>query len=270
MPFLAFYKVFGFSVDQGTGALTQLWEIHPTGQFNSGPIEVFNIPNLVPVQTDPNAGSAVPWGLNPETDPIYEDIYTLLNTITTAQTGVEGVADAFAFMGDLRGQYPLQWFVNGAFVGVRDTVNVVPGAGMTISGTDDGVQVKLTVTGTGNQFSATNQSGGTISAGQPVSRTSTGVVLASASNTTKPCRGLAMGGVAAGLNGNFQSSGILSLTDWTAATGGVNLVQGSYYYLSTTAGKLTATKPSTGPCQMVGQANSATDLDVQIREFLGL
>lgn len=146
MPFIAFYRIFGFSVDQGTGALTQLWAIKPPGQSNVGPVAVFNIPNLIPVQSNPNGGGqGPPWSLNSQTDPIFEDIFQLLNSITTAQTGVEGVADAFSSMGELRTQYPIQLMVGKAFVGVKDTLNFIAGVGSSVSAVDGGATLDVTI-----------------------------------------------------------------------------------------------------------------------------
>jgi len=160
--------------------------------------------------------------------------------------------------------------VNGTFVGKRSELNFVAGNGIGIVGSDVNPPIQLTVSDTTDFYTATNQEGVTISSGQPVTRVTNGVRLANATDTTKPCRGLCVGGVGAGAIGTFQNSGMFHLADWTSVTGSVNLTEASYYYLDVTSGKLTSTVPASGPCQLIGQANSTTDLDIQIRETIGL
>ncbi len=76
--------------------------------------------------------------------------------------------------------------------------------------------------------------------------------------------------VAAGGNGTIQTDGILALTtaQWDAITGGSGgLAFGTVYYLDpATAGKITATAPSTVGQYVVpvGRALSTTELDISI------
>lgn len=52
--------------------------------------------------------------------------------------------------------------------------------------------------------------------------------------------------IASSASGNIATSGLLTVSDWTSVTGSATLTSGSLYFLDpSTAGKLTATAPTT-------------------------
>ena len=73
--------------------------------------------------------------------------------------------------------------------------------------------------------------------------------------------------IAAGLSGDIQLDGPLSVADWTSIIGAATLTTGSIYYLSgATKGLLTATAPVTGWVVEVGIALSTLILQIKIRQ----
>jgi len=103
--------------------------------------------------------------------------------------------------------------------------------------------------------------------GQVVYMKSTGNTgLAEADNTTNAkAVGLAYTDVTAAGVGFFLSRGHFETADWTNIIGATNLTPGTIYFLSATAGRMTATAPTSGTIVRMGIALSATifDLDIQ-------
>lgn len=112
-------------------------------------------------------------------------------------------------------------------------------------------------------------------------------VYISAANAFQPARANASGtcdvaglvkdtSIAAGASGSVQTDGVFtaSTAQWDAVTGGTGgLTPGAIYYLSAgTAGRLTATAPSsTGEfVSRVGKALSTTALEITIQPPIGL
>ena len=98
--------------------------------------------------------------------------------------------------------------------------------------------------------SETNDSAGTLAIGTPVYVESNGGINNgdADSSTTALVTGLAQDTIGAGAAGDMQSNGTLTATTgvWDARTGDVGgLTPGSRYYLSSTAGGLTTTRPTT-------------------------
>jgi hypothetical protein len=79
--------------------------------------------------------------------------------------------------------------------------------------------------------------------------------------------------IAAGAAGNVMTDGVLSNADWTTVLGTTALTAGSLYFLDpATAGKITATPPTTAGqyAVSIGRALNTTDLLVKIRSAIGL
>ena len=123
-------------------------------------------------------------------------------------------------------------------------------------------------------FDATNKSGATIAAGNVVAThpSGIGVVLANATNDTRPAIGLSQGSAVDLATATIQTSGPFELADWTAITGTADLAAKANYYLSTTAGMLTATSPTSRPeiSHMIGRAVSPRILDLNIGRIIRL
>lgn len=118
--------------------------------------------------------------------------------------------------------------------------------------------------------SMTNANAGSLVIGTPVYVSAAGSVNkanASASGTCKVLGLVKDASIAAAAQGNIQTDGILAATttEWDAACGTTGgLTAGTVYYLSTTAGQLTATAP-TGSGQYVmkvGMALSTTEMEI--------
>jgi hypothetical protein len=121
--------------------------------------------------------------------------------------------------------------------------------------------------GTTATFDAENKSGGTLSAGIVVATHSSGsgTVKAIATAFGTLAIGLAAESTLSSVSGEVQTSGSLTLSDWTAITGATELVaRGRYYLSAATAGLLTTTAPSTVGhiIQLVGVAISPSTLDI--------
>lgn len=122
--------------------------------------------------------------------------------------------------------------------------------------------------------SLTNDNAGTINIGQPVYVKSNGHVDLAEANASGTCTvfGLVQDTtIATAVAGNVQTDGIFTATttQWDAAAGTTGgLTPGTIYYLDpATAGKLTATAPSTAGQYVVqvGIAESATTMKLWIR-----
>ncbi len=115
-------------------------------------------------------------------------------------------------------------------------------------------------------FTTTNKQGSTIVAGTPVAVHSTGIgiVLADATTSAKPCVGLNAVDVNNLDAATVRTGGTFELADWTAITGTVELAPKAVYFLSTVAGMLTTSSPTTSPniSQRVGKSVSPTKLDI--------
>lgn len=119
--------------------------------------------------------------------------------------------------------------------------------------------------------SMTNANGSSLVIGTPVYVSVAGSVnkaKADASGTSKITGLVRDTSVASGASGAVQTDGVLTATtgQWDAVTGGSGgLTAGSYYYVDpSTAGKLTATAPTTVGQYVIfaGLALSTTDLDI--------
>jgi len=118
-------------------------------------------------------------------------------------------------------------------------------------------------------YSAENKEGSTIDAGMAcaVHSSGTGVVKASAADNTKIAIGLMRATTADTVSGNVQIEGLFTLSDWTSVIGASTLAAKTTYFLDPlTAGKLTATVPTTTgqTVQIVGTAVSTTTLDLDV------
>lgn len=117
--------------------------------------------------------------------------------------------------------------------------------------------------------SKTNDNAGAITIGMPVYVKSNGNVDRAAANAAGTRRVLGLvkdNSIAAAATGFIQTDGVLSSADWTAVVGSTTLTAGSLYYLSTTAGQLTATAPTGAGnyvCQ-VGIAISTTEIEITV------
>lgn len=101
----------------------------------------------------------------------------------------------------------------------------------------------------------------TIYAGQAVQRHGSGVGLMRWDGA-RPCIGLMAAAVAPGFPGPVQSSGPLTLSDWSAATGSVTLPIAYVYGDLAYPGMLTSTVPASGSLQLVGQPVSPNTLNI--------
>lgn len=125
-------------------------------------------------------------------------------------------------------------------------------------------------------FERSNDNAAALVIGQPVYVSGDGAVdMAQAdAASTKDVLGLCAEGIAIAGSGNIQSDNVLTAStgEWDALTGDVGgLVAGSWYYLDeATAGKLTATAPTTGYIAKVGQALSTTELEISIKPTIKL
>ena len=92
------------------------------------------------------------------------------------------------------------------------------------------------------------------------------LALADAAGTARVLGLVKTDSIAASASGSIQIDGIISIADWTAATGSATLTSGSVYYLdNSTAGNLTSTAPTTGYVVEVGQAISTTEMAITIK-----
>ncbi len=121
---------------------------------------------------------------------------------------------------------------------------------------------------------ATNDSGATIQAGQPVRVHSDGTLrLAQANSITNAAVGLSMEQIANTSWGAISGDGILTLPNWTNVIGSTNLTPGMRYYLTPSAlGMLQSSAPTASPdvLQFCGVALSTTTLKIEIESPVGL
>lgn len=122
----------------------------------------------------------------------------------------------------------------------------------------------------GTSWTAVNDSGSTIQAGQPVRLHSDGTLrLAQADSLDHAALGIVVAQVAQGASMQVMRVGPLELPDWTAVVGASNLVPNTRYALvQSVAGKLATTWPggSGDVQQFCGQAVSTTVLLVDVAE----
>lgn len=138
--------------------------------------------------------------------------------------------------------------------------------GVSVSGGQHDIQTILEIT-----------ANGVILAGQAIYIKNTGYAAAAdadVSDTESSVAGVAVadgGGVVSGTL-YYRTDGHLILGDWTSATGSASLTPGAPYYLSTTAGLITATAP-TGDGEWVVKIGRAVDtktLAIELGEGVGL
>lgn len=119
----------------------------------------------------------------------------------------------------------------------------------------------------GTVLEAENKSGSTISPGMVVTTHSsgTGFVLADATGIGTSVTGIARESIANTVSGEIQSEGLITLADWTAATGSSTLAaKANYFSDPANPGKLTTTPPTTVGyvVQLVGVAVSSDTMDL--------
>lgn len=73
-------------------------------------------------------------------------------------------------------------------------------------------------------------------------------------------------GASANGTANVLSEGSVNQVDWSSVIGTTNLTPGSLYYLSSTAGQMTTSKPASNGVQ-VGRAVTATKFDIEVNNF---
>jgi len=235
-----------------------------------GGLIVGNGTNFVVLPPRPNGQVLVTDDTKPD-GLAYTDPITALNVYSDEERRLleEMIINLYSML-DLIQSIGVRVDVNGSPIGTAQELNFIGGNGASVTVKPNGSRADITISGTTDFFTATNQTGVTILAGQSVNVTSSGVVLANNTDTTLPCRGLCVGGVPSGFIGTFQSKGPFTLADWTAVVGTALLSPGTYYIQDITAGRLTYTVPGSGPYQLVGQAINATTLDIAIKESIGL
>jgi hypothetical protein len=122
---------------------------------------------------------------------------------------------------------------------------------------------------------ATNVESFMIRAGQPVQLVpGSGCKLAIAADRLNTATGLVMADAFPGAPTSILLLGLLTLSDWTAATGGgALLVDGGRYFLSQGAPGVITTVPPSGAGQIsqyIAKAISTTEIFVQIARPIGL
>jgi hypothetical protein len=108
-----------------------------------------------------------------------------------------------------------------------------------------------------------------IQIGYAVATNIQGRIIKASSNDNKMCLGIATEQILTGYSGNIQYGGIISLNDWSLATGSVNLSINQNYYLGVD-GLLTTTPPTAGYSQYLGKAISTNGLQLEINYFIKL
>jgi hypothetical protein len=108
----------------------------------------------------------------------------------------------------------------------------------------------------------------TVVVGQPIYISGDNTInLADAdTDATSQVFGLVSVGASANGTANVLSEGSVNQADWTSVIGATSLTPGSLYYLSSTAGELTTTKP-TGNGVQVGRAVTTTKFDIETNDF---
>lgn len=117
-------------------------------------------------------------------------------------------------------------------------------------------------------YRAQNKDVSQFAAGCPVATHSSGsgIVAASAANSSLPSVGIAAESIATGVTGAMVEGGILTLADWSAIVGTTTLAAKTTYFLSTTPGLLTPTPPTTSGqlLQRVGVSIAPDTLEIAI------
>jgi hypothetical protein len=109
--------------------------------------------------------------------------------------------------------------------------------------------------------------GEAIKAGQPVYTSQTDGLIykaSAASDAASHVAGICSVDVALGGTCQISPNGLLSLADWTNATGAAALAVGAVYYLSSVAGYLVTLAPVTGYLVKLAVAITGTKLDINI------
>lgn len=139
------------------------------------------------------------------------------------------------------------------------------------SGKIDELHAGDLISGDTTGFTGKNVNASPITLGMVVYKSATlnEVDLASATDDTKNAIGfVGESAIASTASGYIQTSESITMADWTGIAGSASLTPGAIYFLSATAGKITATTPATSGniSQIVGKAVSATELLITIRE----
>jgi hypothetical protein len=108
----------------------------------------------------------------------------------------------------------------------------------------------------------------TVVIGQPVYISGDNTINLADADTeaTSQVFGLVSVGASANGTANVLSEGSVNQADWTSVIGAASLTPGSLYYLSSTAGQMTTTKP-TGSGVQVGRAVTTTQFDIETNDF---
>jgi hypothetical protein len=108
----------------------------------------------------------------------------------------------------------------------------------------------------------------TVVVGQPVYISGDNTINLADADTepTSQVFGLVSVGATANGTANVLSEGSVNQADWTSVIGTTLLTPGSLYYLSSTAGQMTTTKP-TGSGVQVGRAVTTTKFDIETNDF---
>lgn len=129
------------------------------------------------------------------------------------------------------------------------------------------------VSGATSTYSAVNKDVVTIKKGHVISphTSGSGVRLASGATNTKHAVGLMLEETIVGAAGKFQTEGIVSLSDWTDATGSVLLKPNAIYYVDiVVSGKMSFTAPASTSAgkivQVVGRSVSPTEFEIRISD----
>lgn len=126
-----------------------------------------------------------------------------------------------------------------------------------------------------SKISSTNKQGSTIQAGQvcAIHNSGIGFTYANATNDWYPAIGLAQSLMTDGAAGVVQTSGLFTLSDWTAITGTVELVARAQYWLDINSGMLVTSVSafmSGNIVQPVGEAVSLDTMSIQIQRLMQL
>lgn len=126
----------------------------------------------------------------------------------------------------------------------------------------------------GVSFTAQNKDVVTIRKGQPVTihSSGSGIVLASASSLSTLAIGLAAEDITVGANGLVTTTGPFTNSDWTNTVGSLTLSTKKFYYLSTVAGKLVVSPPSSSGqyAQLVGNTIDSTSLSIMLFDAVAI
>lgn len=109
-----------------------------------------------------------------------------------------------------------------------------------------------------------------LSAGQVVAVDSNGkATLANANSAARDALGLARISAGIGSGAEVLIAGVLTLSNWTSATGAATLVTGSEYWLTTTSGRMSTSPPSGAGIsfQKIGRAISSDTLVIEVEKY---